>query len=299
MLNSIVKSNWFNHLILGAVLVATVLVGIETYRDFVAQHEGILRILNQIVLYIFIIEIVIKVGAEGRKPWQYFLDPWNVFDFIIVAIYFLPFGGNSVIVLRLLRILRAMRLVTVLSQLQILVGALVRSIPSIGHVALLLFIHFYIYATMATYMYGENDPVHFRNLQLAMLSLFRVVTLEDWTDIMYINMYGCDQYGYDGIMERCTNPSAAPVGAAIFFVSFVMIGAMIILNLFIGVVLTAMQEMQEKVKLEAASSKGDEFDPHLQIALLDKQLEEIRHNLRLLTYFPLPPEGGWQNAWLV
>jgi voltage-gated sodium channel len=83
-----------------------------------------------------------------------------------------------------------------------------------------------------------------------MLSLFRVVTLEDWTDIMYINMYGCDNYGYDNIKNLCNKPDASPLGAAMFFVSFVLLGTMIILNLFVGVIMTGMDEAKESLMRE-------------------------------------------------
>ena len=85
---------------------------------------------------------------------------------------------------------------------------------------------------MAVFLYAENDPIHFRNLQTSILSLFRIVTLEDWTDVMYINMYGSENYGYNSNdLDKWTPiSSASPLGAALFFVSFVLIGTMIELN---------------------------------------------------------------------
>ena len=132
--------------------------------------------MDQVILWIFVVEIVIKMGAEGKQPWRYFADPWNVFDFIIVAVCFLPINAEYAAVLRLLRLLRVLKLVRALPRLQILVGALLKSIPSMGYVSLLLLMLFYVYACAAVILFGENDPVHFRNLPLAMLSLFRVVT---------------------------------------------------------------------------------------------------------------------------
>ena len=151
-------------------------------------------------------------------------------------------------VLRLLRLLRVLKLVKALPKLQILVSALLKSIPSMGYVTLLLFLLFYVYAVSAVFLFGHNDPLHFGDLETAMLSLFRVVTLEDWTDIMYINMYGCDRYGYTAkSIVACTNPEANPLLASLFFVSFVLIGTMIILNLFIGVIMTGMEEAQAAI----------------------------------------------------
>ena len=145
-------------------------------------------------------------------------------------------------VLRLMRLLRVLKLVRAVPKLQLLVGALLRSIPSMGYVSILMFLLFYVYAVAAVIFWSENDPVHFADLQISLVSLFRAVTLEDWTDLMYIQMYGCDNYGYDGMKALCVKPSASPVGGAVFFISFVMVGTMIMLNLFIGVIMNGMDE---------------------------------------------------------
>ena len=253
----IADSSRFNIFILSTIIFAGILVGIQTYERQVTHIAHILGALDFIILFIFTVEVFIKVFAEGTKPLNYFKDPWNDFDFSIVAVCYLAFvtpdlDASFIAVLRLARILRVFKLVTAIPKLQILVGALLRSIPSMGYVGVLLFLLFYIYAAMAVFIYGDNDPVHFENLHLAMLSLFRVVTLEDWTDIMYTNMYGCDQYGYDGMEELCTNPSASPTGAALFFVSFVLIGTMVIMNLFIGVIMTSMEEAKQEANQDTA-----------------------------------------------
>ena len=251
----IADSSRFNIFILSTIVFAGILVGIQTYERQVTHIAHILEQLDFIILIIFTVEVFIKVFAEGPKPLNYFKDPWNIFDFSIVAVCYLAFvtpdlNTSFIAVLRLARILRVFKLVSAVPKLQILVGALLRSIPSMGYVGVLLFLLFYIYAAMAVFIYGANDPVHFDNLHLSMLSLFRVVTLEDWTDIMYINMYGCDQYGYEGMEELCTNPSASPVGAALFFVSFVLIGTMVIMNLFIGVIMNSMEEAKQDTGVE-------------------------------------------------
>ena len=253
----IADSSRFNIFILSTIIFAGILVGIQTYERQVTHIAHILKQLDFIILFIFTVEVFIKVFAEGTKPLNYFKDPWNDFDFSIVAVCYIAFvtpdlDASFIALLRLARILRVFKLVTAVPKLQILVGALLRSIPSMGYVGVLLFLLFYIYAAMAVFIYGDNDPVHFENLHLAMLSLFRVVTLEDWTDIMYTNMYGCDQYGYDGMEELCTNPSASPTGAALFFVSFVLIGTMVIMNLFIGVIMTSMEEAKQEANQDTA-----------------------------------------------
>jgi voltage-gated sodium channel len=192
-------------------------------------------------------EVLIKMGAEGRRPWRYFHDPWNVFDFIIVAVCFMPFGGSMVAVLRLARLLRVFKLVRALPELQIIVSALLKSIPSMFYISILLFLLFYLYSVLAVFTFGPNDPVHFPDLQTAMLSMFRVATLEDWTDVMYINMYGCENYGYGGIEAICTESTGYGFWAAAFFSSFVLIATMIILNLFVGVIMNGMDEAKEEM----------------------------------------------------
>ncbi|WP_108808474.1 ion transporter [Aquimarina spinulae] len=266
---SISKSKWFQDLVTIAILIAGVLVGIATYPKFSSKHEQVLELLNQIILGVFIIEIVVKVIAEGGKPWLYFTDGWNVFDFIIVAAAFLPFGGSSIAILRLLRLLRVLKLIKALPKLQMLVGALLKSIPSMGYVSILLLLLFYIYAVAGVFFFSENDPIHFQDLQRSMLSLFRVVTLEDWTDIMYINMFGCENYGYGGNMNLCVNSKSALVLSVTYFVSFVLIGTMIFLNLFIGVIMNGMDEAKNEMLLENQIQSGEK----------DTSIEDVEHKI--------------------
>lgn len=235
----------FSNFITAIIIMAGIVVGLETHRPIREHFEGILHFIDQLILFIFVVEIIIKVGAEGRRPWRYFLDPWNVFDFTIVAVCFLPVNAQYVAVLRLARLLRVLKLVRALPRLQILVSALLKSIPSMGYVALLLAMLFYVYAVAGVFIFGDNDPIHFGDLPTAMLSLFRVVTGEDWTDVMYVNMWGCDHvlYGYgESIANLCTASEERWWLGSSFFVSFMVIGAMIILNLFIGVIMNGMDE---------------------------------------------------------
>ena len=282
-LKSIADARWFQNFIIFAILAAGVLVGIQTYEassPAVRNLAPTLNLLDSIVLWIFVVEIVIKMGAEGNKPWRYFLDPWNVFDFVIVAVCFLPFNTEYAAVLRLLRLLRVLKLVRALPRLQILVGALLKSIPSMLYVSILLFLLFYVYSCAAVFLFGDNDPVHFGNLPISMLSLFRVVTGEDWTDVMYIAMHGCANYelpataaynpetmtianyfgpGSDWVCAE--HSKGMPVFGAIFFVSFMMLGAMVILNLFIGVIMNGMEEADAEVAREAAEKAEADGGP--------------------------------------
>jgi len=253
--SKITKTNSFDNFIIGIILFAGLLVGVQTYKEFANRHIEILTFLDSLVLTIFTLEAIIKILAEGKRPINYFRNAWNVFDFLIVTVCLmeplLPLDAEFLPVLRLARILRVLRLVTVVPKLQLIVGTLLKSIPSMFYVCILLFLLFYMYGAMGVFLYGDNDPIHFRNLQTALLSLFRVTTLEDWTDVMYINMYGSDNYGYspEDLARWTPVPTASPLGAAFFFVSFVLIGTMVVLNLVIGVIMNSMDEMNAEMAL--------------------------------------------------
>ena len=253
--SKITKTNSFDNFIIGIILFAGLLVGVQTYKEFANRHIEILTFLDSLVLAIFTLEAVIKILAEGKRPINYFRNAWNVFDFLIVTVCLmeplLPLNAEFLPILRLARILRVLRLVTVVPKLQLIVGTLLKSIPSMFYVCILLFLLFYMYGAMGVFLYGDNDPIHFRNLQTALLSLFRVTTLEDWTDVMYINMYGSDNYGYspEDLARWTPVPTASPLGAAFFFVSFVLIGTMVVLNLVIGVIMNSMDEMNAEMAL--------------------------------------------------
>lgn len=272
-LKNIADSKWFTNFITAVIVGAGVVVGIETYPTMANRYGLVLSILNDLVLWIFVAEIVVKMGAHGRKPWRYFFDPWNVFDFIIVAVCFMPINAQYVTVLRLARLLRVLKLVRALPRLQVLVGALLKSIPSMAYVSVLLFLLFYLYGVAATFLFSGNDPVHFGSLQISMLSLFRAVTLEDWTDLMYIQMYGADQYGYTPEMLAEHQPQclAMPIVGSAFFVSFVLLGTMIILNLFIGVIMAGMEESQKESERFELIRLRVKDEPSLQEELVNLQ----------------------------
>jgi voltage-gated sodium channel len=284
------NSKAFQRFIILTIVLAGVVVGVQTYAKFADRHKEILEFMDGMILVVFSLEVIIKVAAEGKKPLRYFSNPWNVFDFIIVAACLLepvlPIDGAFLPVLRLARILRVLRLVTTIPKLQVLVSCLLKSLPSMFYVSVLLGLLFYIYGTMAVFLYGENDPIHFRNLQTSVLSLFRVVTLEDWTDVMYINMYGSDNYGYsDQDLARWEPISqASPLGAAVFFVSFVLIGTMIVLNLVIGVIMNSMDESNAEMSIQREISRRRESPDPVRDGVEDlhQRLEELSSEMKVI-----------------
>jgi voltage-gated sodium channel len=286
LLRKIADSSRFQHTVTLVILFAAVLVGAETYPAIVREHGTLLHGLDKVVLGIFTLEIAIKMGAEGKRPWRYFSDPWNVFDFAIVAAAFLPAAGQYVTVLRLLRLLRVLRLVRAIPKLQLLVNALLKSIPSMGYVSLLLGLLFYVYAVAGVFLFSKNDPMHFGNLQVALITLFSTVTLEGWTDVMYIQMYGCSDFGYGDQPEKCTASVAQPGIAVAYFVSFVLIGTMVMLNLFIGVIMNGMSEAQaeaeEMLEKERRASGLPEHDLRGELVRLARQIGEMERSLETL-----------------
>jgi len=279
----------FQYAILGLILLAAVLVGLETFPSIVERYGDALHLLDQVIIWLFALEAALKMAQHKANWYRYFHDPWNVFDFVIVVVCFLPVDAEYAAVLRLVRVLRAMRLITTVPQLQLLVGSLIKSLPSMCYVGLLLVLMFYIYAVMGVFLWRDNDPVHFGNLQTSMLSLFRVVTLEDWTDVMYIQMYGSDQYDFSAqtrdAYEGQFNSKASPVLGAFYFVSFVLLGTMIMLNLFIGVIIKSMEEAQDE-------QEADDREKHLaetghltlgdELILLEDELEKLQRRVRVL-----------------
>ena len=284
-LGRFVDSNGFQYGILGTIVVAAMLVGLETSRDLVAHHGALLHKIDEWVLWIFVVEAAIKMARHGRHWYRYYYDPWNVFDFLIVVVCFLPIGGQYAAVLRLARVLRALRLVTAVPRLQLLVGSLLKSIPSLVYVGLLLGVLFYIYAVLGVFVFRGNDPVHFHDLGTALLTLFRVVTLEDWTDVMYIQMYGSDAYpGYADFAQAHLRETsrALPVIAAAYFVTFVMIGTMIMLNLFIGVIINSMDESQAEREAEERRKhmeRDGEISIGDEIRLTEEELDRLSRRL--------------------
>jgi voltage-gated sodium channel len=288
-LRQIVKSKHFQSFIIGVILFAGALVGLETSKSISTHYGDWLKLLDRVVLIIFTAEILLKIAAEGRRPWRFFLDGWNLFDFVIVAVCYLPLQTQFVAVLRLVRILRVLRLVSVLPRLQLLVGALLKSLPSIGYVALLLSILFYIYAVLGVFLWGANDPERFGSLPMAFLTLFQCVTMEGWADIMHTQMWGCREVAQNGMETACANSRGMPIIAPIYFISFIILGTMIILNLFIGVMMNSLQEMQEertKHAHEANQLKANPAERELcdlidQTAEISKRLAKLKDELSL------------------
>lgn len=265
-----VESKGFGQFIIGLILVNGVVVGAET-SSFLADRVGTaLHITNQLILWIFVAEVLMKLWAAWPRPGSFFADGWNVFDFVIVAASLLPATGSFATVARLLRLLRVLRLLSAVPELRLIVTTLVRSIPSMGHVITLMSILFYIYAVAGFHLFHEHDPVHWGSLGLALLTLFRIVTLEDWTDVMYTAM------------------ELHPI-AWVYFVSFVILGTFVIINLFIAVVLNNLEEAKRE-RLEELKAPVTQHE--LLQELRETQAALVRLEARLETQTNPPSNAG-------
>ena len=188
-----------------------------------------------VTLGIFILEALLKMAANFPRPHRYFCDGWNLFDFSVIVFALVPATGSFAIIARMARLLRLLRLVSAVPELRLIVSTLVRSIPSMLHVVVLMSLIVYVYAIIGYQMFHEHDPEHWRNLGISLLTLFRVVTLEDWTDVMYKAM------------------ELHPL-TWMYFVSFVVLGTFVVINMFIAVVINNLDDVkQERLrKLEQA-----------------------------------------------
>lgn len=255
-----VNSKWFEYSIISLILVNAAVLGLETSASINQKYHSLFIFINQFVLAIFVLEAAMKITAVSPNISKYFRDGWNIFDFSIVVLSFVPATGQFAIIARLARLLRVVRLISALPELRLIVSTLIRSIPSMGNVILLMSIIFYVYAIMGFHLFHEHDPQHWGNVGIALLSLFRIATLEDWTDLMYIGM------------------EVSPV-AWIFFVSFVVIGTFVVINLFIAIIINNLDDAKAQALADLKSTPTqDELIQELNDA--EEALMKVQQRLR-------------------
>ena len=316
---NIIESHRFSNFIIFVIILAGLQVGLSTYESIYPELQTptaqlVFMILDNVILFIFSVEVILKTIAQGFKPWRYFykrssIQGWNCFDYVVVAGSLLPGSGSMIVILRLLRLLRVLKLVKSLPALQIIVVALLKGVGSISYIGVILGLVFYVFAVLGMVLFKDNDPWHFSTLHDAIITLFRCSTLEDWTDVMYINMYGCNNYGYVGIEDLCVNPRPQYFLALLYFIIFTLIGALVLMTLFIGVVTTSMEEAtsaqqeQQKVRdrvkeiqLEYQVTQKEVMVYETVFGMLDLdnsgeiEEEELRVGLEMIGKCPTMPE---------
>jgi len=235
-----VESRFIHNFIITLIVINAVTLGLET-SEFAQRHAGgLLLWTERVIITVFVIEISLKLFSFGPR---FFRDGWNVFDLVIVSIALVPDAGPFTI-LRALRILRVLRLLSTVDRLRAIIEALLRAIPSIGWIAFLLLMLFYIFGVMGTKLFGDTFPEWFGNVGATMFSLFQVMTLESWS--MGIARPVMEVY---------------PL-AWLYFVPFILISAFTVLNLFIGIIVNTMQAMhweeEDAKRTEIESRAHDE-----------------------------------------
>ena len=251
-LSRIVESRTFEWFIIAVILANALLLGLGTSPRIERDYGDLLHLGNQVALGIFIVEALMKLLALAPRSHHYFKSGWNIFDFAVIVFSLVPATGEFAMVSRLARLLRVMRLITTVKELRVIVAALVRAIPSVGHVMVLMSIVVYIYAIMGYHLFHEEDPDHWRSLGISVLTLFNIVTLEGWVDIM------------DAVMD--TYP-----WAWIYFTSFIVVGTFVVINMFIAIIVNSLDE-----------AKADALRALREPSTADELLREIRETQEAL-----------------
>jgi voltage-gated sodium channel len=261
-LSPVVNDPRTERVIMALIVANAVILGLETSKSVMASYGRLLEILDHIILAVFVIEIAARVIVHR---FAFFRDPWSVFDFIVIGIALVP-ATETFSVLRSLRVLRVLRLITGVPTLRRVVAGLLAALPGMGSIVFLIGLIYYVFAVMATKLFGEDYPHLFGTLADSLFTLFTVMTLEGWVNDVA-----------KPVMEK--HPYAW-----IFFISYIVVTTFMVLNLFIGVVVNAMQA--EASKAEAVEREAEremiqeEAAPVLaEIKSLRTEVEQLRADL--------------------
>ena len=262
-LATVLQSGRVQRTILALILVNAVILGLETSPALMAAWGPALLALDQAILAVFVVEIAARLYVHRGA---FFRDPWSVFDFAVVAIALVPASGPFA-VLRALRVLRVLRVLTIVPSMRRVVGGLLAAIPGLGSIAAVLALIFYVFAVIATKLFGASFPDWFGTIGRSLYTLFQVMTLESWS--MGISRPVMDVYPY----------------AWAFFIPFILIATFTMLNLFIGIIVSAMQSFTEDEKATTIAAVEQarehiEADLHAEVRALRSEIAELRTVLR-------------------
>jgi voltage-gated sodium channel len=249
----------FQNTILTLIVINAVILGLETSPSVMQAVGRWIMLLDKIILAIFVAELALRMFVHRLAFWR---DPWSVFDFSVVAIALVPATGPFA-VLRALRVLRVLRMLTIVPSMRRVVGALLSAIPGLSSIALVLLLVFYVFAVIATHLFGALFPDWFGHLGRSLYTLFQVMTLESWS-------MGIAR----PVMEQ------APWAWA-FFIVFILFATFTMLNLFIAIIVNAMQTFQEsehQSTLDSVAQVGQlaEQELHQEVKFLREELREIK-----------------------
>jgi len=247
-----IESSRIQALIIAAILANAVILGLETSPDLMARHGTLLKLADKTCLLLFLVEILLKLACYRGQFWR---SGWNVFDFFVVAVAFVPAAGPWAI-LRALRVLRVLRLLTVIPSLRRVVAAFLHAIPGLLGVIAVMAIFFYTAGVLATSLFGATHPDWFGSLGASLFTLFQIMTLESWSM---------------GIVRPVME---AHPWAWAFFVPFIIIATFTILNLFIGIIVSTMQELATLPDPAAPARETHEI-----LRRLEDSLAELRREI--------------------
>jgi voltage-gated sodium channel len=252
-LERIESSKLFRAAVIFIIVVSALAIGAKTY-DLPPLAEQSLIVLDKAVTLFFLTEILLRFAVCNDKK-RFFRDGWNVFDTIVVMGSLIPIDESQAVLLgRLLRVFRVLRLVSVIPELRFLIDSLFKAMPRMGYIALLMFIIFYIYGTIGSMLFGAIDETLWSDVAVSMLTLFRVVTFEDWTDIMYATM------------------AVYPL-SWIYYLTFIFLTAFVFLNMMIGSILEVMGEEKNALQTQKAHDERERM-AH-QLTSVQRQLDEL------------------------
>ena len=252
---SIVSNHAFEPAVLALILVNAIVLGLETYVSIAAGRRHTFDLVYAAILAGYVLELLIRFTATGWNVREFFADVWNVFDFFVVAAAFVPVVQQTGMALRLLRLLRIVRVVRFLTDLQIIVSAIARSVRGIASLVAATALLLYIYGMLGWILFGDHDPEHYGNIGRAMQTMFVMLTLENFPENV--------AKGQE--VSQWSNP---------FFISYALIMSFLIFNLFIGIVLGAMEEARTA---QAAEHEPDDLPARLRSAR--QALEEAEREL--------------------
>ncbi|MDP1692519.1 MAG: ion transporter [Burkholderiaceae bacterium] len=258
-LRAFVEHRRVQGVIIALILVNAVLLGLETWPAAMAAAGGLILALDKTILGVFVVEIALRLFAHRRAFWR---DPWSVFDFAVVAIALIPATGQLA-VLRALRVLRVLRLLTLVPSMRRVVGALLGAVPGLASIALVLLIIYYVFAVIATNLFAAAYPEWFGHLGRSLYTLFQIMTLESWS--MGIARPVMEHFPY----------------AWAFFVPFILVATFTMLNLFIAVIVNAMQSYNEQehrgtVAAVEQAREHIEADLHAQVRAMREEVHELK-----------------------
>ena len=254
-LKPFLESRLFEGIITGLIVINAVTLGLETSPTIMAVWGPVLLTVDKALLMIFVAELVVKMLVYRGG---FFKSGWNLFDLGVVAIALIPAAG-PLTVLRALRVLRVLRLITVIPSLKRVVGAMIRALPGMGSIIVLLMLVFYVSAVMATKLFGATEPEAFGNLARSLYTLFQLMTLDGWSGEIVKPVLANHPY------------------AMLFFMPFILFSAFVVLNLFIGVVVGAMQaEAEDIIEAVDESVEASEHDVVAEIRALRADIQALR-----------------------